>query len=848
MNFYEFHRPGEELEEPAVYLAAKDLVLNGFTVIPLLKGAKEPANIKNVYEIIAKPINIHNFDFYFKDRNVDLGIIMDYNMEFIDIDPKNKPGVEQTFLKAIELGWPELYEKLVIDFTPSGGCHIIYRSEIIGGKSAMAKVKASPNPLTIIERISRHNKQYIKISPSDNYRLYQKNPFDIPFLTAEERNFIGAVAASFNEIHIPEVKKKESEREDSPWKVFNSSHDWKWTRNELIDRNWSVYREEDTKVLVKRPGDTNQKYSGAIFKDSNILHLFTPSTEFENEKGYSPFGVYALLYHDGKPADAMRQLASEGCGKNIFNEGQFWFKDGKHLKIRYTELLNWFHSIGYRTYNRTLVQVINNTVQIIEDSAMKRAFLNEVEFEIQDEMYEKVSTIFNDKGGLMSMLTEIDDNFIQDEQDSTWLFFRNIAIKITPDSIDLHEYKTLTGYIWEADIIDRDYYGCEFTGCDGDRFIKILGGEKSDSLQKIIGYSISKYKDPLNPRAVIIMEDIDPENEGEAQGGSGKGLCFQFVKQFRKSADFNGKNFKFTDTFLFQNIDPDTSIIYIDDVEKGFKFNNLFSMLTGPLQVNKKNKPQIIIPFEKSPKIFMTSNYSVGGMDTSSKRRKYEFPVVKYFGDEIEPVQVFNRQFFAGWDRQEWLRFDNFIVDCCQKYLAEGDKRTIGNMTDKSTERSLISNTNREFIDYMDGQLSVNFFDFAPGFLKTATINNPDGSRTTNAVNIESYAKYADKPDFYIVEPKEHFLTKISKICNYRNLTTTRVTKWLNMWAESRQVEIDISYKRGAEAERCYRILFWPELNKFNEIWRKGDPNVPGNSQNETGNGWVPNSEFDVFK
>lgn len=834
MNFYEFHEPGETLEHSPVYHAAKDLVTHGFHVIPLTKGEKSPANIKNVYDIISNPINLHNFDFYF-NRDVDLGLMLDSNMEFIDVDPKNKPGIQKTFLQALEAGWPELFEKLVIDYTPSGGVHVIYRSEVVGGKSAMAKVKANPNPLTIIERIHRGNKQYIKISPSENYTLYQHNPFEIPFLTAEERNFICAVAASFNEVHIPEVKKKEAEREDSPWKVFNTTHGWKYIRNELIDRGWSVARDHTDKVMVKRPGDSKQLYSGIIFKDTNILYLFTPSTEFENEKSYTPFGVYCLLAHDGNAGLAMRQLASEGCGKNVFDEGQFWHREKHKIKIKYTDLLNWFHSIGYRKYNNTLVQVIDNVVQICEDSDLKVAFLNEVEFEIKDEMFERVATIFSDKGGLMAMLTELEDNFIKDTTDSTWLFFKNIAIKIAQDDITPFEYKTLNGFIWKSDIIDREYYGTDFTGCDADRFIKILGGEKSTSLQKIIGYSITKYKDPLNPRAVILMEDIDPENEGESQGGSGKGLCFQFVKQFRKTADFDGKNFRFSDPFLFQNVDPDTSVIFIDDVEKSFKFNSLFSILTGPLQINKKNKPQIIIPFEKSPKIFITSNYSVGSMDTSSKRRKYEFPIIKYFGDEIEPIQVFNRQFFSGWDVNEWLRFDNFIIDCCQKYLLEGDKRSIGNMTDNSAERSLISNTNREFIEYMDGQLSVNFFDFAPNFLKTATIKNQDGSITTNAVDIASYTKFQDKPDYYFTISKEAFTHKVSKITNYRNLTTTRVTQWVKRWADDREVEIDLSYKRGSEAERCYRIIKW------------NSDIAPIISENESGKPWEQNREFEGF-
>jgi hypothetical protein len=834
MNFYEYHQPGEALDDSPVYLAAKDLIANGMQVIPLEKGKKGPANtIKQVYEIISKPIHASNMDFFFKDREVDLGIIMDHNMEFIDVDPKNKPGVAQSFLHALQSGWPELYDKLVIDFTPSGGCHVIYRSEVIGGKSSIAKVKASPNPLTIIERISRHNKQYIKISPSEGYELKQHNPFEIPFITAEERNFISAIAASFNEIIVPEVKKAEAIREDSPWVVFNSTHDWKWMRNELVDKNWTVYADRENKVLVKRPGDSSQQYSGIIYKDTNTLFLFTSSSEFANEKPYSAFGVYAMFYHETNIGAAMRQLASEGCGKNIFDEGQFWKKEKTKYEIKYVELLTWLHSIGYRMYNKTVVQVINNIVEISDENQLKRAFINEVEFEVQDKMFEKVSTIFAEGGGLMAMLNELEDNFINDGAEHTWLFFKNLAIKITPNGFEPNEYRKLEGYIWKSDIIDREFYEADYQGCDAKRFVDILGDAKAQSLQEIIGYCISRYKDSLNPRAVVLMEDIDPEDEGESQGGSGKGLLFNFIKQFRKSTDFDGKNFRPADPFLYQNVDPDTSLIFIDDVEKNFRFNSLFSILTGSLQINKKNKPQVIVPFERSPKVVITSNYSVGAMDNSSMRRKYEFAVRKYFGESREPRDEFGRQFFNEWDRAEWLRFDNFMAACCKLYLAASDKRSIGNITAHSAERSLISNTNREFIEYMDDQLTLGFFDFAPVYLKKAT-RTISGKTYTNAVDVELWQRMNDDPDYYLAIGKEAFMQKVKQMTGFAKMTTTRLTYWMKEWSKARGVEIDTSYKRNQEDGRSYRITYFPA---------DFDKNKGGHHNLEVGNSHIEDEE-----
>lgn len=835
MNFYEYYQPGETLDEPASYLAAKELIANGFQVIPLNKGEKSPANVKDVYKLISNPIHDGNIDFYFKDRDVDIGMILTDEIEFIDVDEKYKPGIVKSFLQALEFGWPELMEKLVIHFTSTGGCHLIYKSEITGGKQALAKIPGRPNPLAIIERISKSNTQYIKIPPSIGYELHQGNPLEIQFITAEERNWLSALAMSFNEVHIPEVKKQEAERENSPWFVFNQRNDWKYIRNELIDRNWKIVSDFDDKIIIRRPGDSSHRSSGYIYKDISILYLHTTSTEFENGKAYSPFGIYCMFYHDNNIAHACRQLASEGIGKNIYEEGQFWKRSKNRIEIKYTELLNWFHSIGYRMYNSSIVQVIDNIVKITDEAAMKRAFLSEVEFEVQDIMYERVSTIFSDKGGLIAMLKELDDNFITDTKDETWLFFRNFAIKITKAGHEPFEYKNLTGYIWDSHIIQRDFYGHIFDGCDAERFVDILGGDKKDQLQKIIGYSISKYKDPLNPRAVILMEDIDAENEGESQGGSGKGLCFQFIKQFRKTADFDGKNFRFSDPFLYQNVDQDTSIIFIDDTEQSFKFKSLFSILTGPLAINKKNKQQIVIPYSKSPKIFITSNFSIGGIDISARRRKYEFPVVKHFGEDLEPYDVFKRQFFSDWDNKEWLRFDNFIAHCCQLYLSESNKKSIGAATVNSSERSLINNTNRDFIEYMDGQLSMNLFDFCPGFLKSKTIVFPDRSVITNGVDIEAYIHNEDNADYYFTVTKQALFEKIHKLSTDKYLTTTKLTKWVRRWAEARGVEVDVSYKRISTSERMYRFVKW------DYHFYKNEPKT------KPGTGWEPNSEFEGF-
>lgn len=816
-NIYEYLEENEVLEN-ACLLAAQCLIENGIQVIPVDNRSSKKAptpEIKSISEIRQRPINAHNVTFYFKRDYAGLGIILTKGMEVIDIDEKAYKGIAKKVISAIEQGWPELYEKLCISSTPSGGYHIYYYGEIVGGDAVLAKKMDSPNPIGFIERIDETNKHYIKTAPSEGYFYIQNNPLSMPHLTAEERNWLIAVCRSFNEVIIPEVKKQDVQRDDSPWKVFNEAKGFDYILQELVDRGWELGLDKGDRIAVKRPG-SNQAHSGSVWKESKVLYLFTSASEFEPGKSYTPFGIYAHYYHDGNIYNAMRQLAAEGYGVDISNEGQFWRKEGKKIVVKYTELVNWATSIGYHRYENEIVQVINNRVRIAELSDLKAAFLREVEPHMADHFYERVGTIFADNGGFMAMLPRLENGFLKDTADTVWFFFQNCAVKATKEGLQHVLYNQVDGLIWESSITPRNFYPTEYKGCDADRFIAILGGDQSDKLRQIIGYTLSRYKDPMIAKATVLMEDIDAENEGESQGRSGKGLVFQMIRRFRKAAQLNGKGFNFHDAFLWQNVDLDTDIIFIDDVEKSFNFQKLYSVITDGLLVNKKGIKQVLIPYEQSPKIFITSNFAVGSMDDSSRDRKYEFPVVKHFGSRHKPVDEFGRPFFEGWPEDEWQRFNCFICSCAVDYLRLTDRNNISVTTENSLDRSLQHDTSKEFVEYMDDLLQSDFHVIAPQLVKTKTIHE-GGLTITNAVDVLSIMANQHNPDYYVVISKTEFLDKVKEAVKFKNLTMTTLSRWLKKWAEARSVEMDFGYKRTSAGARMFRFIFWPKWSLNSE-------------------------------
>ena len=64
----------------------------------------------------------------------------------------------------------------------------------------------------------------------------------------------------------------------------------------------------------------------------------------------------------------------------------------------------------------------------------------------------------------------------------------------------------------------------------------------------------------------------------------------------------NGKEFNNKGQFPYQTVNLDDNVICFDDMERTFKFESLFSIITGNLVLNKKNKQPIEIPFNQSPK------------------------------------------------------------------------------------------------------------------------------------------------------------------------------------------------------------------------------------------------------
>lgn len=359
----------------------------------------------------------------------------------------------------------------------------------------------------------------------------------------------------------------------------------------------------------------------------------------------------------------------------------FWSKSDKGvIKIIHIQFKQFLEDSGFYKYcpeggkNYVFVKVTNNLVDHASEKEIKDFVLTHL-LDLDDI---SVYNYFADntrffKEEFLSMLSTIEIYFIEDSKDIAYLYYRNCAVKITKKDIIPIDYLDLGGYVWKDHVIDRVFSLCDVReSCYYNRFIEnICGNDESrvESMQSTIGFLMHGYKNLSFCPAVILNDEVISDNP---EGGTGKGLFMNALSHMKKVVTIDGKSFTFERSFAYQLVSADTQILVFDDVKKHFDFERLFSVVTEGLTLEKKNKDAIKIPFSKSPKIAITTNYAIKGAGNSFARRKWELELHQYYNKNYTPLDEFGKLMFGEWNDDEWCEFDNYMVGCLKSYLATG--------------------------------------------------------------------------------------------------------------------------------------------------------------------------------
>ena len=302
----------------------------------------------------------------------------------------------------------------------------------------------------------------------------------------------------------------------------------------------------------------------------------------------------------------------------------------------------------------------------------------------------------------LSFLETKEVKLLEDDIDNCYLYFKNKIVSISKNEIKQIDYIDSEGYVWKNQIIDREFNYMKVDSCVFSKFLNYIANQEAqryNSLRSVIGYLLHSFKTSANNKAIILNDETISDTPN---GGSGKGLFWNALSQMKKLNSLDGKSFSFGDQFKYQTISADCQILVFDDVKKNFDFESLFSLITEGITLERKGQLAIKLPVKKSPKILITTNYTVGGVGGSFERRKFEVEFSSFFNANNTPLQVFNHLLFDEWSETEWTKFDNFMIDCVQYYLANG---LIQHEFKNLEVRKFINKTSSEFYEFsIDGE------------------------------------------------------------------------------------------------------------------------------------------------
>lgn len=272
----------------------------------------------------------------------------------------------------------------------------------------------------------------------------------------------------------------------------------------------------------------------------------------------------------------------------------------------------------------------------------------------------------------LNMLQAVNIEIKRDTKDQCFLYFRNLVVEVGKDYIKEIDYIDIDKYVWRKTVIDRDYKQFDHHGSEFRSFLWYIAGQNKESynsFKSAVGYLLHTYKTTADNKAVILNDEVISDTPN---GRSGKGLFFTALKHLKKVDSIDGKDFSFEKNFKFQTVSTDCQILVFDDVKRNFEFERLFSIITEGIEIEYKNQGTVKLPVERSPKIVITTNYTIKGEGDSFDARKYELELSSYFNKNHTPVHQFGHRLFDNWDDAEWSRFDNFMIQCIQYYLEFG--------------------------------------------------------------------------------------------------------------------------------------------------------------------------------
>ena len=383
----------------------------------------------------------------------------------------------------------------------------------------------------------------------------------------------------------------------------------------------------------------------------------------------------------------------------------FWYFDGDKVKIETLKYKLFLERNGFKKYfhtdsqKPTWLKIESNKVSETSPEKIKDFVLNYLMINSEFKVWTHCANFQNlFADNFLLMLETIELLMLKDTKDSSFIAYQNGILEVTKDKIELIDYIDVDGYIWDSQIIKRNWLKSKSFKNDYQKFIHNISGGSPEPIECTIGFLLSTYKNKMNNKAIMLNDEVISDNP---EGGTGKGLFVQGLRQIRRVSILDGKTFDDKKSFPYQTVSAETQILVFDDVKKNWDFETKFSLVTEGITLERKNKDAIKLTVEESPKMVVSTNYAIRGEGNSHDRRRHEIEIAQFYGKNLTPYDEFGKQLFDDWTESEFLNFDNYMVNCIQLYLTKG----LINQDAKNIKlRKLIAETSMDFYEWISDE------------------------------------------------------------------------------------------------------------------------------------------------
>jgi hypothetical protein len=684
--------------------------------------------------IVSKDELWHSMEQYHTTAVAMVGGKVSGNLEIIDIDVKYNVGIDAILFSDISKFYPELFAKLRIHRTPSGGYHILYRVwdgdvpgnlKLAGRNATETELSIKPKSKTYNFLETRGEGGYALLPPSMGYTVHQDKP--IPVISWQERCALIGICQSYNTVvqvaKAPTTTKQESSYySENPFQHFNSSIE---AESILEQFGWKFFNENGNYKYYTRPDRPESGISASFNKTQRLYYIWTTSTELNSQKWYQPATLLALLQFNDDKKKLFTHLVNRGYGKikenveqriikkaavagkplptnistdataayqqeraqvlELYPHGIFWVEGDEGVySISRERLYNVSEALGFRLYNDEPVQQIDYAIHKVT----ARQYFDTLKKYIKEEdadIYEGIANAYESfiqKSGTFTIerLPILNtENILQSTKHHSYKFYKNCWLKIDKEGVQVLPYSELKErLIWADCIQPREYKPSTKETYKNSLYYRFLEKAVGISLNlfQSIGYYAHEYKDEEGGYFVVLSEQCEDPKYG---GGSGKNIFSSLFKYTTTFKNIPGTQVQYNEKFLQSW--GGQRVFSISDVPKKFDFVFLKELSTGSGIVKKLYSNEQALDSKDMPKLIISTNYSYEVVDGGLRRRIIPIEFTDFFTQQGGVNAHFGAMFPDDWTVEDWQGYDNIIAASIQAYLAADSRLSAAPLT-----------------------------------------------------------------------------------------------------------------------------------------------------------------------